>query len=293
MCSLNVGTNARRDPMRLPITVSAASILLAATMPAPGRAADASGWDGTQPSAVRLIAAAKRSEQGRAILRAGVQIRLAPGWKTYWRSPGDAGVPPQFEFAGSENVKAITVLWPAPERFLEDGVTLIAYKGDVTFPLHVVSEDVGKPVVLRLQLAYGICEKVCMPVQAKGELVLTGAASVHEDTIANAEARVPKLTALGEGQTLGVRAIAREVGRGRSRVIVDVAAPRGERVDVFAEGPSPDWSLPLLEANLEVAGLERFVFGFDPPDPRPEAGWQLKFTVVTDRQAIEVSTSID
>lgn len=146
MCSLNVGTNARRDPMRLPrltrITVFAASILLAATMPAPGRAADASGWDGTQPSAVRLIAAAKRSEQGRAILRAGVQIRLAPGWKTYWRSPGDAGVPPQFEFAGSENVKAITVLWPAPQRFLEDGVTLIAYKGDVTFPLHVVSEDV-------------------------------------------------------------------------------------------------------------------------------------------------------
>ena len=273
------------------ITMFATSSLLAAT--APGRAADASSWDGTQPSAVRLVAAAKRLEHGQMILRAGVQVRLAPGWKTYWRSPGDAGVPPQFEFAGSENVKAVAVLWPAPQRFLEDGITLIAYKGDVTFPLHVVPEDVGKPVLLRLQLAYGICEKVCIPVQGNAELVLTGAATVHEQTIAKAESRMPKPTALGDGQTLGVRAVRREASTGRSRLIVDVAAPHGEQVDVFAEGPTPDWSLPLLEANVQASGLQRFVFGFDPPDPKPQAGSLLKFTVVTDRQAIEVSASID
>lgn len=280
-----------RQP-RLPLTaMCAASLLLAAT--APGRSADASSWDGTQPSAVRLIAAGKRSEQGRTILRAGAQVRLAPGWKTYWRSPGDAGVPPLFEFGGSKNVKAITVLWPAPQRFLEDGVTLIAYKGDVTFPLHVEPEDVGKPVLLRLQLAYGICEKVCIPVQGNAELALTGVATPYEDIIGKAEARVPKPTALRAGETLAVRAIRREAGTGRSRVIVDVAAPHGEQVDVFAEGPTPDWSLPLLEASAAGAGLQRFAFGFDPPDPKPEAGSVLKFTVVTDRQAIEVSASID
>lgn len=275
------------------VVMFAASLLLVDTVAAPGRAADASGWDGTQPSAVRLIRAGTRWEQAKPILRAGVQVRLAPGWKTYWRSPGDAGVPPQFEFAGSENIKAVTVLWPAPQRFSEDGVTLIAYKGDVTFPLHVVPENSGKPVVLSLQLDYGICEKVCIPVQAKVELVLAGGATAHEDTVAKAEARVPKQMALGEGKTLAIRAVRREAGTGRPRMLVDVAAPDGERVEIFAEGPTPDWSLPLLEAGVAGAGLRRFAFAFDPPDSKPEAGWLLKFTVVTDRQSIEVSTNLE
>ena len=69
------------------------------------------------------------------ILRAGVEIRLAPGWKTYWRYPGDSGVPPQFDFANSDNVKSVSVPWPAPQRFSDSDGNTIGYKDNVVFPL--------------------------------------------------------------------------------------------------------------------------------------------------------------
>src|SRR5215471_7085729 len=77
---------------------------------------DASPWDGDARSAVRLIAGS--AVPGKAV-RAGVEIRLKSGWHTYWRYPGDAGVPPRFDFTGSQNVKAVDVLWPAPQPLPE------------------------------------------------------------------------------------------------------------------------------------------------------------------------------
>ena len=76
-------------------------------------AADGSAWDGDARSAVRLIAGESKSV-GDAQLHAGIEIRLAPGWKTYWRYPGDLGVPPRFDFAGSTNVQQVTGQWPTP-----------------------------------------------------------------------------------------------------------------------------------------------------------------------------------
>ena len=70
-------------------------------------------------SAARLIAASSPAKDG--TLHAGIEIRLDQGWKTYWRYPGDSGIPPQFDFSASENVKAVTVLWPAPQRFDDGG----------------------------------------------------------------------------------------------------------------------------------------------------------------------------
>ena len=78
-------------------------------------AEDASRWDGDAHSAVRLIAGSAAG----SMLRAGVEIRLKSGWHTYWRYPGDAGVPPRFDFTGSQNVKAVDVLWPAPQPIPE------------------------------------------------------------------------------------------------------------------------------------------------------------------------------
>src|SRR6185436_965035 len=86
--------------------------LLAAFRPA--AAADESRWDGDQRAAVRLIAAAQQGEGRATIHHAGVEIRLAPGWKTYWRHPGDSGVPPRFDFTASRNVKSVTIRYPAP-----------------------------------------------------------------------------------------------------------------------------------------------------------------------------------
>src|SRR5712691_2839794 len=90
-------------------------------------AADASPWDGDTHASLRLIAGSRTSD---AMARAGIEIKLAPGWKTYWRYPGDSGVPPRFDFAGSENVKSIEIMWPAPHRLSDESGITIGYKDD-------------------------------------------------------------------------------------------------------------------------------------------------------------------
>src|SRR4051812_49890554 len=95
------------DKARAALILGANLVILVAMQPAV--AADASSWDGTERAAVRLIAAAARTDAGAIIHRAGVEIRLAPGWKTYWRYPGDSGLPPRFDFSQSRNVKSINV----------------------------------------------------------------------------------------------------------------------------------------------------------------------------------------
>jgi len=212
-------------------------VLLVAAVPA--QAADASPWDGSQRSAVRLIAGGRA--EGAASLRAGIEMRLAPGWKTYWRYPGDSGIPPRFDFAKSRNVKSVTVRWEAPQRLADEGGTSIGYKHDVIFPLDVVPQDPGKPVTLALGIDYGVCEKFCVPVDAKAELMLASKPSQHDLRIAASEARVPKPATLGQDGALGIRAVKRE----GKRILVDVMYPAGGSIDLFAEGPTADWALPV------------------------------------------------
>src|SRR3954471_17144475 len=130
------------------VRLLAASVVLVSAH-ANASAQDASRWDGDACSAVRLIAGTQRPA---AAMRAGIEIRLKSGWHTYWRYPGDAGVPPQFDFTGSQNVKAVDVLWPAPQPIPEHDLVTIGYTGDVILPLAVVPENGAKPVKLRLKL---------------------------------------------------------------------------------------------------------------------------------------------
>src|SRR5262249_54896015 len=179
-----------------PLHAAVAATALLLTMGAAPGAEDVSRWDGDARSAARLIAG---SQQTAGVLRAGVEVRLKPGWHTYWRYPGDAGTPPQFDFKGSQNVAQVRELWPAPERIVEAGGSTIGYVRDVMFPLQVVARDAAKPVTLRLKLNYGICEKYCAPADANVELALgTGPAS-RDVALALAERRVPQKGARGEG----------------------------------------------------------------------------------------------
>ena len=256
-------------------------------------AEDASRWDGDARSAVRLIAASRPI--GVASIRAGIEIRLKPGWHTYWRYPGDAGVPPRFDFKGSQNVKAIDVLWPAPHLLLEAGMVTIGYDRDVILPLAIVAQDPAKPVMLHLKVDYAVCEKLCVPAEGKAELVLAAGASSYDAAVTAAEAQVPKKTALGEGRALAIRAVRREDGGARGRVVVDVAAPGNIGVDLFAEGPTPDWALPLPAAVKGAPdGLRRFVFDLD--GAPPGASYKsvlITLTAVAGEEAIEVTTRLD
>jgi DsbC/DsbD-like thiol-disulfide interchange protein len=277
-------TSFLRRLFRFSVTVACLSALNVVS----SRAADVSDWSQSQHSAVRLIAGA--SPAGSAdVLRAGVEVKLAPGWKTYWRYPGDSGVPPHFDFTRSRNVASIEVAWPAPHRFTEAGGEVIGYKDGLILPLRVKPANATEPVVLDLKLDYAICEKLCVPVEATARLALHGGAGDQDEALAAAEQRVPRPVALGEGSP-AIIAVRRE----GERVVVDVAAPADMTVDLFAEGPTPDWALPLPQpVPGPDDGIRRFAFALDGlPSGAIADGAALRLTLVSPKKALEVTYAL-
>src|ERR1700742_5198519 len=149
---------------------SAALLVLASTLPAlaallpvDAQAQDASPWQKGSHASVRLLAGSRSGP----VLLGGIAVQLDPGRKTYWRTSGDSGVPPRFDFSKSDNVEAVTGLWPAPSKF-DDGAGgfSLAYHDKVIFPLDIMPKRNKKPVTLRANINYAVCEKICIPVEA-------------------------------------------------------------------------------------------------------------------------------
>jgi DsbC/DsbD-like thiol-disulfide interchange protein len=253
------------------------------------RAADASIWDGDARSAMRLVAGSPGGAD-RASVRAGVELRLGTGWKTYWRYPGDSGVPPRFDFSKSTNVKSVTVRWPAPHRFTDENGASIGYKGGVLLPLDIVPVNPAQPVTLRVTVDYAICEKLCVPAAGSAALGLGGASS-FDAALAAAQAHVPTPAALGDRAPLAIRSVKREPGSPNARVVVEVAAPEQAPLDLFAEGPTEEWALPLPEPMAgSTPGRHRYSFELDGlPPGATAAGATLRFTLVSGDKAIEAT----
>ena len=298
------------------------AVILISLAAAPSAAAqDVSNWDGQAHSAARLIAGAMSKNHDATFLRAGIEIRLDPGWQTYWRDPGDSGAPPTFDFTASENVKSVNVLWPAPERFPDGaGGNSIGYHDHVILPLHVIPMEAAKQTTLRLKLEYDICSKICIPVESNLVLDLSGDGAENA-TIERAEIRVPRPVALGQqartevmnervqaaaghdtaaanagrhAEPLAILSVHRQPGDGHDRVVVDVEAPVGAPVDLFVEGPTSDWSLPLPQQGLADGAVRHFEFELEglPRDAKTE-GAALTLTAVSGDDAIEVTAHLD
>jgi len=253
-------------------------------------AADESPWSEDTRSAIRLVAGSNKSGDG--VLRAGIEIKMQPGWKTYWRYPGDSGVPPQFDFSGSENLKTATVLYPAPHLFTDETGQSLGYKERVILPLAVLPQQQGKPVRLRVKADYAVCEKLCVPAEWRAELMIVAANSTQDSALAAAEAHVPKqVTAAQLGLT------ARRINNGtKSLVAVDLGAPAGKPVELFVEGPTPQWALPIPKPTQGApSGRAQFTFELDglPAGVDPKGQFVLTFTVVTGERSVEVKTHLD
>ncbi|ABQ38854.1 protein-disulfide reductase DsbD domain-containing protein [Bradyrhizobium sp. BTAi1] len=253
-----------------------------------GWAQDSSPWQRDGHSAVRLLAG---SRSGPVVL-GGVAFQLQPGWKTYWRTPGDSGVPPRFDFSRSENVDAVTVLWPAPTKF-DDGAGghSLGYHDQVVLPLRIVAKSADKPMTLRADISYAVCEKICIPVEAKVELAFTSVASTEDASLSAALDTVPKPANVGDPNPFTIRDITRD---GKKDVIVDVIAPDKRGVHLYVEGPTPDWSLPIpSQRDSGTPGIARFAFELDgvPPGVKPD-GATLKFTLVGPDKAYEFNASL-
>src|ERR1700758_5140254 len=173
-------------PVRATLGV-AATILFSLFAP-DARAQDASPWQEDAHSAVRLLAGSRSG----AVLLGGIAVQLKPGWHTYWRTPGDSGVPPRFDFSKSDNVEAVTVLWPAPKKF-DDGAggVSVGYHDQIVLHLRLVARNVDKPITLRAAIDYAVCEKICIPVQANAELTFNNVASTEDNALFAALDTVP------------------------------------------------------------------------------------------------------
>jgi DsbC/DsbD-like thiol-disulfide interchange protein len=274
-------------PMRAVLGVAAT--IFASSMAIEACAQDASPWQRDGHSAVRLLAGSRSG----AVLLGGIAFQLEPGWKTYWRNPGDSGVPPRFDFSKSENIEAVTVLWPAPTKF-DDGAGghSLGYHNQVVLPLRIVAKSADKPVTLRADINYAVCEKLCIPVQANAELAITSVASTEDSALFAALDTVPKPANIGDPNPLTIRDVKRD---GKSAVLVDVVSPDAREVSLFVEGPTPDWALPvpkLLEHS--PPGVKRFAFALDglPPGADP-AGAALKLTLVGGDRSYEFNINLD
>ncbi len=267
------------------------AIIAAVTIVSAGaaHATSASPWSNDIRSSARIIAGNVPGNS--TTLRAGVEIKLQPGWKTYWRYPGDSGVPPQFDFAGSENLASAEVLYPAPHSFKDGAGTSIGYEDAVIFPLRVTPRDPSKPVKLNAKIDYAVCEKLCIPAEGKGQLVLERSAAAN-DALAAAEARVPKPVPANE---IALK-LKRTAAEPKPLVTLEVAAPDGEPAEVFVEGPGKDWALPIPKpAQGAPKGRRQFSFDFDglPPGTDPMGKYDLTFTIVTPSRASEAVTRLD
>jgi DsbC/DsbD-like thiol-disulfide interchange protein len=96
---------------------------------------------------------------------AALRVRLAPGWKTYWRAPGDAGIPPAFDWSGSRNVAGVQIHWPRPDVFLFNGMRTVGYAREMVLPVRIVPRDPAAPISLAADVELGVCNDICMPAR--------------------------------------------------------------------------------------------------------------------------------
>ena len=200
--------------------------------------------------------------------------------------------PPRFDFSKSDNIDAVTVLWPAPKPF-DDGAggQSLGYRNGVVIPLRITAKIADRPVILRAAVSYAVCEKVCIPVDAEAELTFNSVVSAQDAALFAALDTVPKPARIGDRVPLAIN----DVRRDGNEVLVDVSAPDGVSVSLFVEGPTPDWALPVPKLRATTgSGMYRFAFQLEglPPGTNPQ-GAALKFTVAGPDNAYEFNTNLN
>ncbi len=203
-------------------------------------ASAASEWVATDFARVRLVSATSGVGQ-QTQLKLGIQIELEPEWKTYWRYPGEAGIPPRFNWDNSKNLSGVEVSWPAPSRYTSYGLETIGYKDEIVLPVMATLVRPGAALNVGLAMDYAVCRDICVPLSANLSLRLPEGASSDSpfaDLIRGFWARVPeKLAGDPEGSAPRLTKLAVEPDgknlkiRGGVSGFENVGEP-----DVFIEG---------------------------------------------------------
>src|SRR5262245_33463501 len=267
----------------------------------------ASAWVELSNARARLLGGAPAMPGAKSYL-AGVEIALDAGWKTYWRMPGDAGVPPNFDWSGSSNVASLTVLYPAPSRMSEPAAETVGYKHAVLFPVELVPKDASQPVRLRLALEFGVCREICIPAEARFSLALTPAEMAGNPSPAMLAAleKVPRPSAVRHADDPRVTRASPFLEGGQPHLVIVARFPKGDRgADLFVEAPEGLY-LPMArrvpnpigagEARFEAdTGNDLVHFELDlarAGNAHELKGRTLRLTLVSDAGATETSWTV-
>jgi DsbC/DsbD-like thiol-disulfide interchange protein len=234
---------------------------------------------GQGKSQMRLIVGTPRTGH----YAAAAEVKLAGEAITYWRTPGDAGVPPSFSFAGSENLGAADVAYPAPIRMNEQGLEAFGYRHDVVFPIAIRARDASKPVRLRLAMNYAVCDNICLPARGVAELQLPLSGTSPEDSkLADASTHIPI--------SLTKDAIAKNIV-----IVASTSTPQPQWIltwkaeaptDLFAEAPDG------FDVETHALGGGRFAVIASPP-PHFSRLAPTQFTLTTPEKAYAFSLNLD
>lgn len=217
---------------------------------------------------------------------AAIDLTLAPGWKTYWRAPGEAGIPPEFDWSGSRNVKSVRLIWPSPRVIALNGMESIGYLDGLTLPVEVQPEDPTQPVRLALTMQLGVCHDICMPAELRLQADLSGpgapdsaiAAALHAVPLSPDEAGLAgldcALTPIDDGLRLTARLDLPPQG-GVERVVFESADP-----GIWVSESTGGRQGGQLSATVDLV----------PPDGKPFALDRsgLTVTVLADTHSVEI-----
>lgn len=211
---------------------------------------------------------------------AGLTIRLQPGWKTYWRAPGDAGIPPSFNWSGSDNIRSVRVQFPVPEILDQNGLRSIGYHDEVTFPLWIEPQDSTRPISLAGEIEIGVCEDICVPVtlRVRADLPLEGkpggrlARSIADRPETGAALRC-EITPIRDGLRVAV-ATALPRMRGEEVVVIETGSP-----EIWVSTPEVRRQGGTLSAEVEMVAPTAQPFALARAD--------LRMTVFAGGRAVE------
>lgn len=263
-----------------------AMAIAAALLPGPGAAEE---WQ--DKAKVRLIDGGMLADGVTRL--AGLEILLDPDWKTYWRNPGDSGIPPKMDFSGSDNVAAVTAEWPAPQLSFDGYGWVIGYTEAVIFPLLIEPDEPGAPSNLNLKLDYAVCKDICIPAQAEVAVVLDGAKPrTAEIDFFRRRVPAPIETPTETGGVVS-GAVVRQDDKPVLQLVVRFPS---DAEDGFAlvEGPE-DWYLPVPErAGTDAAGNAVFEVPLESvADQAGIAGTTIRVTGVSPDFSFEQALTLD
>ncbi|MEM9044044.1 MAG: protein-disulfide reductase DsbD domain-containing protein [Pseudomonadota bacterium] len=229
-----------------------------------------------------LIPGAPEADGTRMI---GLDLLLEPEWKTYWRSPGEAGIPPTIDWSASDNLAGVEVYWPAPEVFQSFGMTTVGYEDQVTLPIKITPVDPTRPVDLNVTMDLGVCREICVLEHTTLSQLIPADMTEGIDRVLSAMASVP-----ASGHDMGMeRAVCAIRGAGKDRNFSASLTfdHEIEEPTVLLEGPDGIWfhsaetvgqgSQIDVEATLSILFDDAWISRKD-----------VRMTVLADGMAVDV-----